>query len=129
MRDSLPPLRFLDLVLQRELERKTERRIATSLKLSGLPTGKTLEDFDWSFQPRVDRSKLETLATCQFIRSRDNVLFPGPPGVGKSHLAVALGVKAIKNGLSTSHFVLDELMHQLRDDAAALTTRLKVNDI
>ena len=125
VRDSLPPLQFLDLVLQRELERKTERRIATSLKLSGLPTGKTLEDFDWSFQPRVDRSKLETLATCQFIRSRDNVLFLGPPGVGKSHLAVALGVKAIKNGFSTTHFVLDELMHQLRADAAVLPTRLK----
>ena len=80
VRDSLPPLQFLDLVLQREIERKTERRIATSLKLSGLPTGKTLEDFDWSFQPRVDRSKLETLATYQFIRSRENVLFLGPPG-------------------------------------------------
>jgi DNA replication protein DnaC len=124
-RDDVTPIRFLDLVLEREIERKTERRIATSLKLSGLPVGKTLENFDWTFQPRVDRSKLEALATCQFLRARDNVLFLGPPGVGKSHLAVALGVKAIKNGFSTTHFLLDDLMHQLRADAAVPPARLK----
>ena len=125
VREQLAPLQFLDLVLEREIERKTERRIATSLKLSGLPQGKTLEDFDWSFQPRVDRSKLETLATCQFLRARENVLFLGPPGVGKSHLSIALGVKAVKNGFSTTHFVLDDLMHQLRADAAIPPARLK----
>ena len=124
-RDDVTPIRVLDLVLEREIERKTERRIATSLKLSGLPVGKTLENFDWTFQPRVDRSKLEALATCQFLRDRDNVLFLGPPGVGKSHLAVALGVKAIKNGFSTTHFLLDDLMHQLRADAAVPPARLK----
>jgi DNA replication protein DnaC len=124
-RDDVTPIRFLDLVLEREIERKTERRIATSLKLSGLPVGKTLDNFDWTFQPRVDRSKLEALATCQFLRDRDNVLFLGPPGVGKSHLAVALGVRAIKNGFSTTHFLLDDLMHQLKADAAVPPARLK----
>ena len=125
VRDDVTPLRFLDLVLEREIERKTERRIATSLKLSGLPVGKTLDNFDWTFQPRVDHSKMEALATCQFLRDRDNVLFLGPPGVGKSHLAVALGVRAIKNGFSTTHFLLDDLMHQLKADAAVPPARLK----
>jgi DNA replication protein DnaC len=101
-----------------------ERRIATSLKLSGLPTGKTLEGFDWTFQPRIDRGKLETLSTCVFIRAWENVLFLGPPGVGNSHLAVALGVKAIKNGFSTTHFVLEDLMHALKSDAAVPPARL-----
>jgi len=125
VREDLAPVRFLDLALEREIERKTERRVATSLKLSGMPTGRTLEGFDWGFQPRVDRSKLEALATCAYIRGHENVLFLGPPGVGKSHLAVALGVKAVKNGFSTTHFVLDDLMHQLRADAAIPPTRLK----
>jgi len=125
VRDDLPPIRFLDRVLEREIERKTERRIATSLKLSGLPTGKTLESFDWTFQPRADRTKLEALGTCAFIRQRENVLFLGPPGVGKSHLAVALGVKAVKNGFSTTHFMLDDLMHVLKADAAIPLARLK----
>jgi len=78
-RDELPPLAFLDLVCTRQLERKDERRIATMLKLSGLPPGKTLESFDWSFQPRVDRRQLEALATCSFVRDKTNVLFLGPP--------------------------------------------------
>ena len=98
VREELSPLHFLDLVLSGELDRKDERRVTTMLRLSGLPTGKTLEDFDWSFQPRVDRRQIETLATCSFIREKTNVLFLGPSGVGKRHLAVALGLKAIKNG-------------------------------
>lgn len=91
----------------------------------GLPVGKTLEGFDWTFQPPADRSKLETLATCAFVREADNVLFMGPPGVGKSHLAVALDVKAIKNGFSTTHSLLDDLMHVLKGDAAVPPRRLK----
>ena len=99
-----------------------------STKVDGvlyLPPGKTLEDFDWSFQPRVDRRQIETLATCSYLREKTNVLFLGPPGVGKSHLAPALGVKAIKNGFSVTHFVLDDLMHVLRADAAVPPARLR----
>ena len=117
-REQLGPTAFLALILTRQLERKDERRVATMLMLSGLPTGKTLEEFDWGFQPRADRRQLETLATCSFVRERQNVLFLGPPGVGKSHLACALGVKAIKNGFSVAHFVLDDLLHVLKADAA-----------
>lgn len=124
-RDDLTPGRFLERVLEQEAERKNERRVATSLKLSGLPQGRTLEGFDWTFQPRADRQKLEMLSTCAYVRSRENVLFLGPPGVGKSHLAVALGVKAVKNGFSVTHFVLDELMHALKADAAVPPARLK----
>jgi DNA replication protein DnaC len=124
-REALAPVAFLDLLLTRQLERKDERRVQTMLKLSGLPPGKTLEDFDWGFQPRVDRRQIETLATCSYIREKTNVLFLGPPGVGKSHLATALGVKAIKNGFSVTHFVLDDLMHVLRADAAVPPARLR----
>jgi len=124
-REDLSPVRFFDRVLEREIERKDERRIVTSLRLSGLPVGKTLEGFDWTFQPRIDRSSLDALATCAYVRERENVLFMGPPGVGKSHLAVALGVKAIKNGFGATHYLLDDLMHVLKGDAAIPPRRLK----
>lgn len=124
-REALSLPAFLELVLSSELERKDERRVTTMLKLSGLPPGKTLEDFDWNFQPRVDRRQIDALATCSYLREKTNVLFLGPPGVGKSHLATALGVKAIKNGFSVTHFVLDDLMHVLRADAAVPPARLR----
>lgn len=124
-REALSPLAFLDLLLTGQLERKDERRVTTMLKLSGLPPGKTLEDFDWGFQPKADRRQIETLATCQYLREKTNVLFLGPPGVGKSHLGTALGVKAIKNGFSVAHFVLDDLMHVLKADAATPPARLR----
>ncbi len=101
-RENLSPVHFLDRVLEQELERKNERRIATSLRLSGLPTGMTLEGFDRTFQPRADRGQLDALATCAFVRQTENVLFMGPPGVGTSHLSVALGVKAIRTASASS---------------------------
>ena len=80
VRDDLGPLAFLDLLLTGQLERKDERRVTTMLKLSGLPPGKTLEDFDWGFQPKADRRQIEALSTCQYLRDKTNVLFLGPPG-------------------------------------------------
>jgi DNA replication protein DnaC len=125
VREDLPPLAFLDLLLTSQLERKDERRVATMLKLSGLPPGKTLEAFDFGFQPKADRRQIELLATCQYLRDKTNVLFLGPPGVGKSHLAAALGVTAIKNGFSVAYFVLDDLMHVLKGDATTPPARLR----
>jgi DNA replication protein DnaC len=87
-RENLSPLGFFHRGREREIERKTERRVATSLKLSGLPPGKTLEGFDWTFQPRADRSKLEILGTCAFVRAGENVLFLGPRGVGTLRIEV-----------------------------------------
>jgi DNA replication protein DnaC len=73
----------------------------------------------------VDRRQIEALATCSYIRERTNVLFLGPPGVGENHLSTALGVKAIKNGFSVAHFVLDDLRHVLRADAAIPPARVR----
>jgi DNA replication protein DnaC len=125
VKENLAPHRLLDELLAVEISRRDERRVKTSLRLSGLPPGQTLEDFDWSFQPSVDRKRIETLATCSFVREREVVLFQGPPGVGKTHLAVALGVKAIASGFSVGFFRLDDLLHVMRRDADIPPRRLK----
>ncbi len=69
----------VDRLLDAELDRREERRLQTSLRLSGLPTGQTLGNFDFAFQPSIERSRIETLATCQWIRENRTLLIQGPP--------------------------------------------------
>lgn len=108
-----------------ELAGREERRIRTTLKTSNLPTGQTLENFDFAFQPAIERSRIDTLATGTWIRNTEVVLLQGPPGVGKSHLCIALGIKAIQLGFSVQYFRFDELMTALKVDGAMAPARLK----
>ena len=125
VKEDLGPPALLGQLLTGELERREERRVRTSLKLSGLPSGQTLANFDFAFQPAVERSKLEALATCAWLREKQGLLILGPPGVGKTHLAVSLGVKAVECGFSVAFFRLEELLHAMRKDAEVPPTRLK----
>lgn len=125
VKDELPPHRVLDVLLDDELAAREERRIKTSLRLSGLPTGQTLGNFDFGFQPTIERSRIETLGTCSWLRERQNLLLQGPPGVGKTHLAVALGVRAIENGFSVAFFRLEDLLLAMRRDAEVAPARLR----
>lgn len=125
VKDNLPSHRFLDRLLAAETTRREERRIKTSLRISGLPTGQTLSNFDWSFQPAIDKKRFETLATCAWIREHETVILAGPPGIGKTHLAVALGVKAVENGFSVAFYRLEDLLHAMKADADVPTRRLR----
>lgn len=125
VKEELSPHRVVERLLTLELQLREERRIKNSLRLSGLPPGQTLGNFDFSFQPGVDRRRIDTLATCSWLRENETVLLQGPPGVGKTHLAVALGVNAIEHGFSVAFFPLEELLHALKQDAAVPPRRLR----
>jgi len=116
---------FLDAMLRLELERQEERRVAQAIRISHLPIGPTISNFDFAFQPSVSRSQLQTLSTGGWIREGQGLLLQGPPGVGKTHLVVGLGLRAIETGFSVSFYRLDELMHQLKKDADLCPAKLK----
>lgn len=125
VKQSVVPQAFLDELLDAELSAREERRIRTALKLSNLPTGQTLADFDFAFQPAIERSRVETLATGAWIRAAETLLIQGPPGVGKTHLAVGLGLKAIEQGFSAQFYRFNELLVALKADADVPPNRLR----
>src|SRR5438876_3928048 len=89
---------FLDQLLRDEMAAKQRRRIEMGIQIAHFPSVKTLEDFDFKFQPSIDAKLVRELATGRFVAGAENVLLFGPPGVGKTHLAIALGRAAIETG-------------------------------
>jgi DNA replication protein DnaC len=92
---------FLEEVLSREIAAKHERHTAMKTAMARFPFQKTIDSFDFKFQPSIDPKVIKDLATCRFIADTDNILLLGPPGVGKTHLAVGLGLKACALGYRT----------------------------
>jgi len=106
---------FLAHVIELEANDREQRSIAYRLRKSKLPQPlKLLADFDFAFQPSVEKARIDVLATGDFIRKKENILFLGPPGVGKTHLAVGLGVRAVELGYSVSYTTMDELIQALK---------------
>ena len=89
---------FLDQVLSEEVASKTAKNVTMLTNLARFPFVKTLDVFDFGYQPSLDKKQVQTLASCHFIEHGENIVILGPPGVGKSHLAVGLGLKAIEHG-------------------------------
>lgn len=89
---------FLDHVLSEEVASKTAKHVTMRTQLARFPFVKGLDSFDFSYQPSIDRKQIQTLSMCHFVEHGENLVILGPPGVGKTHLAVGLGLKAIEHG-------------------------------
>jgi DNA replication protein DnaC len=89
---------FLDGVLCEEVASKTAKNVTMRTSLARFPFVKGLESFDFAYQPSLDKKQIQQLSNCHFIEHGENLVILGPPGVGKTHLAVGLGIKAIQHG-------------------------------
>jgi DNA replication protein DnaC len=112
-------LDFLDLLLEEEVGVREGRRFRNALKLSGLPHHKGLDAFDFAFQPELDVRKVRDLAALGFVEAKANAAFLGPPGVGKTMLAVGLAIAACQAGYSVYFTTLDDLVRNLKEAEAS----------
>lgn len=114
---QLPHEQFLELVFQDEINIRQQRLIEKRKRDAGFrDANKTLEGFDWAFNPAIKRQPIYELATGQFIRQHRDVLLVGPPGLGKSHLAQAIGYHAIKAGFQVVYISIFDLVRELQAD-------------
>lgn len=112
---EMKPVEIIDRLLGIELEARQERRVATNISFAGLPYRRTLEEFDFDVQPSIDRELVERLSTLRFIEEGTNVIFLGPPGVGKTHLSVALALRALNAGHKAYFTTMSSLVRKHRE--------------
>jgi DNA replication protein DnaC len=123
--NSLDHAEFLELIVSDELAVRADRAVARRIKAARFRDLRTIEDFDFSFNPSINRRQIMELATCRFIRDHTDVLLIGPPGVGKSHLAQAIGHQAAKTGLTVLYRSIFDAVGELMQ-AEALGENVKL---
>ncbi len=113
-RDSKTTMEVLDYLFEQEKKHRESAAMERRMKSAVFPVKKTLEEFDFEFQSSIDKKVIEDLATLRFVHNAENVVLLGPPRVGKSHLAIALGIEAVKAGISVYFTNTGNLIDRLR---------------
>lgn len=125
---ALTTAEAIEKLLGAQITLRNNRRLQTAMRSSRLPAVKTLDEFDFSFQPSIKREQIDNLHELGFIERKENVVLLGPPGVGKTHLAISLAIAAAQKGRRVYYGTLAELIHSLEGAQAEgqLNRRLNV---
>jgi len=107
-------LEFLGHLVDGELTARENKGLMKRIKQARFPIPKTLEEFDWAFQPKLDVKLVKTLASCDFVDAKENVIFVGQPGTGKTHMAIGLGMNAVRHGLAVRFTTIQDLAAELK---------------
>ena len=110
---SMSYMDFLSGLVSEEVRHKEQRAVQSRIKSARFPVLKSLDDFDYVFQPSINRKKLAELSSLRFIDNKENILFLGPPGIGKTHLATGLGVKGCESGYKVLFTTLNDMVSVL----------------
>lgn len=112
-KENLSHLEFFELLIEDEYLNRSRNRRVRLMSAAHFPQHKTMEEFDFSFQPSLKRSLIYGMGTCEFVRKKENVAFIGFPGTGKTHLSIALGVKAVEQGYGVFFTTLSAMLEEL----------------
>jgi DNA replication protein DnaC len=125
--EHLSPYAILDRLFEEQVAAKEKRRIDMALQMAGLPMAKTIESYDFTFHPQLDKKAVIELFDLTFLAKHENVIFLGPPGVGKSHLATALAIKALTHCFRVCFITMTALIGKLKESQARVKPYLNAS--
>jgi len=127
--ENLSCLKFLEQMLKQELEARNTRSRNRRMKQAGFPEFKTIDDFDFGFQTSVNKRQIKQLMDMHWLEKAFNLMFLGPSGIGKTHLAIGLGVQAVEVGYHVVFVMMDDLIRMFKTEAISTKSKRRLKQI
>ena len=129
IKEGLSYVEFFELLLNDETANRVTNARAKKMHNAKFPNHKTIEEYNFNYQPNLNKKEIYNLATCEFIRNKENIAFIGPSGTGKTHLSIAIGINAISQGYSVLFTTVNQMLEELYMSRADNSYMKKINKL